>query len=312
MRRIEFLIADIRQGTNNTEYSTTEGIPQNEFVRHLKDAQRHLQNLIIQQHQTAFIKEKYIDIVSGQELYAAPSDAHLGQNIISMEFSPSAAQSAFRKVELGTRKERNTAPGYPQIYIPQDGNFLLNPIPQASIAQGLRIGYQYRVPDLDMRRASVASAVVNSGTKQVTSITVNNNATLDPNGFAAQDYITVVDKDGNILMNSIAVSAWDPVGLVITGDPSFVYQTGETIPTGSYICFGKNTTTHSSMMDLCEDYLMKSCEYMILKRDSNVDSAESLADLRNKEKAIIDAYASLSQDYEGIPITNHEFGFGGD
>lgn len=310
MRRIEFLITDVRASTNNQEWSQSEGVPQSEFIRWLRDAQRRLHNLISQQHPTVFVKEAILDVVQGQESYPVPSDAFLGQKIIAMEYSSTGNINAFRPVELGRFKERHRVPGYPRIYIPRDGSFLLNPIPQSNVAQGLSVTYQYVLPTLDIRRGSIASSVLTSSPNHVTSITLNNDSTLDPTIFAAGvDYVCIVDKDGNFLMKDIAISSWNPTTLTLTGDATFLYQTGETIPAGSYIVVGKNTSTHSPLTDLCEDYLMDYCGYQILRRDSNIDSAEALSNLQAKEKEIVDSYANLSEDFEGIPIVSHEFGF---
>lgn len=310
MRRLELMITDVRNGTNNREWSTVEGIPQAEFVRHFRDGQRQLHNLIVAQHVTAFVKEVYVDVVGGQESYTVASDAFLAQNIAAAEYSPTGNLTDFRPLSLMTWKERQTVPGYPRGYLPRDGSILLNPIPQGSVSQGLRYTYTYKLPDLDIRHGTVASTVINTGTRVVTSITLANDTTLDPNGFAGQDYVTIIDRNGVILMNGLPVLSWDPVGLVLTADTTYNYAIGETLPVGAYLCFGKNTTTASPLVDLAEDYLMKYCEYQTLKRDSNVDSAEFLEDLKDKAVSIVAAYAGLSQDVEGIPITNTEFGFG--
>lgn len=310
MRRLELMIADVRNGTNNREFSQVDGIPQAEFVRHFRDAQRQLHNLIVAQHVTAFVKETYVDVNAGQEAYTVAADAFLSQNIAAVEYSPTGNLTDFRPLSLMTWKERQTVPGYPRGYLPRDGSILLNPIPQGSVSQGLRYSYTYKLPDLDIRHATVASTVINTGTRVVTSITVANDAVLDPNGFSNQDFVTVIDRNGVILMNSLPILSWDPVGLVITCDTTYNYTAGETLPVGAYLCYGKNTTTASPLVDLAEDYLTKYCEYQILKRDSNVDSIEFLQDLKDKSASIIASYAGLSQDVEGIPVISTDFGFG--
>ncbi len=310
MQRLEFLISQVRAETNTTDYTLDEGIPQSEFVRHFRDAQRQIAALIIQEHVANFVKEAYFDVVQGQEAYNIPTDAHLASSIVSMEYSPDGNLTSFRPVAVGHFKERSTVPGYPRRYIPRGSTFLLNPIPQNTVASGLRINYMFKIPDLGIRSGTIASSVTGSNPNTVTSITLANDTTLDPTGFSDADYVTIVDQDGTILMNAPRITGYNAATFTLSVASTYRYQTGETIPNGAYVVKGSNTTTQSQLIDLCEDYLLKYASHQILKRESNVDSAEFLQDLKNKSITILDAYRGAIQDVEGIPIVSVDFGFG--
>lgn len=310
MQRLELLINQVRAETNTIEWDINSGIPQSEYVRHFRDAQRQISALIIQEHAANFIKEAYFDVIAGQESYAIPTDAHLASSIVSMEYSPDGNLTSFRPVAIGQYKERSTVPGYPRRYILRGGTFLLNPIPQNTVASGLRINYMFKIPDLGIRSGTVASSVIGVNPNTVTSITLANDSTLDPTGFSDADYVTVVDQDGTILMNAPRVTAYNVTTFTLSVASTYRYQTGETLPVGSYVVKGKNTTTQSQLIDLVEDYLLKYASHQILKRESNIDSAEFLQDLKNKSETIIQSYQGAVQDVEGIPIISVDFGFG--
>lgn len=71
MKRIDYLITEIRRLSNNENYSSTEGIVDEQIIRYLNDAQDYLQSAIsnTNQNNKVFSVEKIISVVAGQEAY---------------------------------------------------------------------------------------------------------------------------------------------------------------------------------------------------------------------------------------------------
>lgn len=307
MRRLDQLIAEVRAQTKNEEYGTNRGIQQNEMVRYMRDAQARIENLIKQQHPNAVIKEAFIDVATGQEEYSIPSDAFASSNVINVEYSVTGNSRDYYKLDLRSLSQRCTATGNPEFYIPRKGKILINPIPYNSISNGIRLNYQYSLPSLDIRRGTVSSSVINVITRKVTSITFANDTNLDSTGLTDSDYVCVVDRYGNFLMRNLICSSYNSGTRTLSIDSSFTYNTGETLPNGSYVTIGKYTTTHSQLDDICERYLNAYTAWKILKRDSNVDASDQQVELQAMEQEIVDCYAQLDEDVDTIPLISNDW-----
>lgn len=307
MRRVDQLIADIRVRSKNEEYGTNRGVQQNEIVGYLREAQARIDNLIKQKHPNTAIKEVFIDAISNQEEYNVPADAFINSNILKVEYSITGSAKDFYVLDLRSLSQRITVPGNPESYIPRNGKFLLNPIPQSSVLNGIRLNYQFKTAGIDIRRGKVSSSVINTGTRQVTTITLANDANLDATGLADADYICVVDRYGNFLMQDLIVSSYNSGTFVLSIDTSFIYNVGETLPNGSYITIGKFTTTHPQLNDFCERYYVAYSTWKVLKRDSNIDSQEQQQELQLMEQEIVDSYTQLDADTDIIPMISSDW-----
>lgn len=307
MRRVDQLIADIRVRSKNEEYGTNRGVQQNEIVGYLRDAQARIDNLVKQKHPNTAIKEVFLDSIANQEEYDVPVDAFINSNILKVEYSITGSYRDFYALDLRSLSQRISVPGNPESYIPRNGKILLNPIPQSTVAGGIRLNYQFRTAGIDIRRAKVASSVINTGTRQVTSITFVNDATLDAIGLADADYVCVVDRYGNFLMRDLIVTSYNSGTFVLSIDPAFIYVVGETLPNGSYVTIGKFTTTHPQLNDFCERYYVAYATWKVLKRDSNVDSQDQQQELQVMEQEIVDSYTQLDGDIDIIPIISSDW-----
>jgi len=306
MRSVTRLIEQIRRQTENEEVSDFIGIKDEEFIQYINDAQYNLQAQIVHQHPRVFIDEAIIQTVSGQERYDLPSNCFLGNKVHNVEYSPTGNDEDYYTLRQTTMKSRSSGvDADPSQYIRVAGQILLTPQPTSG--GKIRINYVKRLRELDKRKAQVSTqATVDSQNDFVIEL---NNTSFDTNieDLRLHDFICIVDKEGNNLVKNIEID------LDITNTNSsqitcraHTLDTGEsaTIPVGSYIVGGKDTTTHSELGIEVERYLIAYCAWKILKRDSSVDSAEAMQELNLMAQEIVKSYALITDDVQLIPDIN--------
>lgn len=325
MQRAESLIRAVRVQTNNEDYEIPtlsgdpgSGIQNSTIARHLTAAQRRIHGLILDRRPSAFVKEAFISTIAGQEAYTLPLDAHVAQSMLSVEYANSSGSqlSMYSALRLMNFKERDTSSGQPGGYIARNGSLLLNPIPQSSVANAVRINYQYDLPDVNCRVGVVDA--VNTGISP-TSLTVALYANDTVNGVELNlaDYVCIVDKDGNQALIGSAVMSYVDSGAfpVLTINLSLATISDNTLyqnifvakTVTGYVVVGKNATTHSQLNDFCEDYLVTFASWRLLKGDSNALSMEAAQELQMMEQTIVEKYAQQNDDIEYPAVISDEY-----
>jgi len=300
MRSLTKLIDQVRKQTENEEFSDFTGIGDQEFIQYLNDAQYNIQALIVQQHPRVFTEEAVIDAVSGQEKYDLPSDCFLKNKVHNVEYSSTGDEDDYYTLEEDTLKRRNPGiSGSPSKYIRLSGQILLNPQPQGS--GKIRVNYVQRLRELDKKAAQVSSGTVSTSPFTITLDSVSFDT--DTDSLSNHDYICIVDKEGKSVVKNIEITSVGASSIVCAGH---TLASGESasIPAGSSIVGGKDTTTHSELDISVERYLISYCAWKILKRDSSVDSAEAIAELTAMAQEIVKSYAMVSDDIQFIPQLN--------
>lgn len=301
-RLINYIIEDIRNHTENQDFSDTIGIPDSEFLRFLNDAQYRIHSLITQQHPQVFLEEDEQDITRDQEAYSLPYNAYLGSKISSIEFTSTGLTKDYyplRKKFLSSRY--SGAEGDPSFYIRKNNQILLSPIPQNSTGK-LRINFIKSIPRVDKRRGTVATVTLDSSTNTITTLTFNvSTESIDSTALGKHTRFTVVDAEGGIKMKNIYIDSFDASTGVATINSSFTYESGETIAVGDYIVVGSNSTTHTILDDSVERYLIAYCAAKIFHRDSSTDMTAQTAELNALEQDIVASYADISDDLIEIP-----------
>jgi len=305
-RLIDHLITDIRAHTENEEFSDSIGIDDEEFVRFLNDAQYRLHSLIVQNHSSIFLQEKEISVVARQQAYNLPSDIYIKNKVSGVEYSYDSNSKNYFNLKPVTKRSRCNEEGSPMDYIRQSGQVLLSPIPTDTGAT-IRLTYVRQIPRLDKRRGSVGSVTLDSSTNTITALSFDvATDTIDSTAIDKYNFMTIVDKNGNIKMKDIPYDSYSTGTGVITVTSGFTYESGETIEVGDYVCAGKNSTTHSELPEEVERYLISYCAWKILKRDSSVDSQEATQALAEMEGEIVAAYADPTDDIYEIPDINDD------
>lgn len=307
-RYVSYLIDDVRESTENTDFSDTIGIKNSEFLRYLNDGQKRIQNLIVQKHPSVFLAEKTYTIVANQEAYTLPNDAFMGNKVTQVEYSyNSSGNNYFYPLRPGSLFERVRGTGgfalnRPEKYIRKSGQVLLVPPPTSNNGQ-LIVTYVQRLPKLDLRRGSVSSVTLDSSTNTISALTLDvSTDSVDSTELDKFTRVSFVDEEGNIKMSNVKVTNINASTGVVTVDASFSYQTGETIESGNYIVAGDYASTHVMLDDLVERYLIAYATFKILQRDSNLsDLSTQQQVLLAMEDEIVEAYAEISDDIIEIP-----------
>lgn len=314
MRRLDRLITAARlESENSGVVSSTAGITDEEFVQWANDAQDHLQNKIDVETYGPFAEETFIDVVANQEAYSMPARALLGDNISKLWYSDTGQTSDYYPLNRVGQEERNSSrfAYLPTKYIVRKNRILINPVPQKSITNGIRLDYAKALDRVDKRRAIVDAVTLDTVNRTITALSLDVSST-DPIFIAADvtvdDFISIVDRNGVIKMQNIPISAVNETTGDVTVISGFVYESGETIAVGDYVVSGQYATTHSRLPDSCEMYLIQYMVYRALMRDSASDSqARYDTILAPMIESLLSGFAELTNDVEHIPVLSNRF-----
>lgn len=306
MRRLDLLITEARRESDNLDFSDTSGIQDSEFIRWANSGQTRLVSLIQQQFPQIFQKVAILQAVVGQETYEIPSDVFLDTRIDQVEFSYNGQENDYRRMQQGVLPERlNGNPAIPSFYIRRSKDLLMQPKPSNN---GLfRITYQRKLPRLDIRRGAVAAVTLDVVNRTITNLTLDATVDLDATTLVAEQYLTVVDAYGTIQMQQIPITAVSSATGVVTVAPGFVYQVGETISIGNYVCAGPYSTTNSQLVEEAERYLVEFMIWKAEKRDSNDDSVQNNAELDAIAQDIVMSYQMPSNDVSYVPFLDGQY-----
>lgn len=303
MKKIELIIENSRRTTNNLDFTSQTGISDEEYLQYANDAQSRIFSRIINKFPDMYQKEKFVQLVHGQEAYDIPSDAHLGVMIQSVFYSFSGNDNDYVILRQGRPNERYSGNfGDPDYYIRQSKQILLQPSPQSGGAK-IRITYIRTIPRIDKRQIQVSAVTLDPATNQITSLTID--PTSLTSDLAAQilseEFITIVDKLGNIQMQAIPVTNVNTTTGQLTLD-TFTYQDGETIAVGNWVCLGTYSTNVSELPDVCEKYVRSYMDWKVMKRDSDNGSTEMSQELLAMEDEILESFSTPDQDVDYVTI----------
>jgi hypothetical protein len=312
---IDYIIDEIRETSDNEDFDATVGITEEEIVKYINDAENRLHSKISSIDPYIFIDEQVEIIVVDQEAYTLDFRAHLKNKVVAVEYSYTGNAVDYVPLRPVQNYNRRTgADGSPSYYIQRAGKILLLPTP-TSAGGKLRISYGKQRRRLDKRRGQVKAVTLDSGTSTITNLEINfiNDTSIDTNELSKRSRCTVIDKYGNIKMDNILISSLDLSGSydkTITVDSSYTYASGETIAVDDYVVSGEYTSSHSEFDEEIERYTQAYVIFKVLKKDSSVDSAEATQELLAIEEDVLEAYKSVDDDINEIPLINNEEDWG--
>jgi len=308
IRRTEHLVRQIRRQSDNKILGNDDGISTEEILQYLNEGQEDIQQAILQTHNNAFVYDDTVDTIPGQEAYDNPPLAFGNQGLVRVDFAYGGPPDDYRPLKKVTVFEERTYRGTaPWQYIPLAGRYLINPVPDSVFNSGLRRWYNKVVPRLDIRRSVVDTFAVGGGL--ITALK------LDPTyvdwataNFNEDDFLCIVDRDGNILTRSIEYNYIDP----ITGDVTLIpaghqMLNGENLAAGDYVVRGYYATTNSELAGLCEKYLIQYGAWRIYGRDESDAIQRESATLAMMKKGIVDAYGEINGDIDRIPAIDYDY-----
>lgn len=294
MRRLDLLIDDIRNATENDNPTSGSGIIDNDIIRLLNKAQRRLFSIITSVNPEMFFAFQNIDTVVGTETYTLNTNAYLGGRVIMVEWLAGDTDD-YVKLEPKTIHSRWTNDNGTPLWYMRTGNTLyINPRPSEAKTNGLRVTYQKRPRALDIRRGYVTTATIAAGL--LTSLTLTNPSTLDTRDadldtaagdiLKETDFICVVDKDGASVLDTITVKDYNTSTRVLTMKGSgFATTLAAATIQNNYIVAGKYATDTCELPDDIEEYLLTYVELFLLTRDGNSSEAK----LKSQELVAIEA-----------------------
>lgn len=299
MRRLDLLVEKVRRYTSTQSYTDAAalgsqiGLQTQTIVDLFNEAQYALHGLIYSNAPEVFVTTNTQNVTADTEAYAIPSDSFLNVNIISVEYKLGSGTNDFYKLRRRNLHERDTTTtGTPAFYIQHENEILLNPIPSQAVTNGLRITYEYQLPELDVRRGKVSST-----TSTTIVMTSADNADIAFGASAMPEYVSVVDKDGNIQQKNISVTSYDSSTDTIT-----VSTNPTSVSANDYVVIGDNATTHSFLPDFCENFLVYYVTTAVMQQMGHPSTAAFEARLREFGAQVADVYSDYHTDIVNIPL----------
>lgn len=301
MERLDILVERIRKYTMTQSFTDAAalgsqiGLQTQTIVDLFNEAQHAAHGVIYSSAPELFVKTTTIDLVADTEAYDLPSDAFLGVNIISVEFKYGSGSGDYRKLKKRSLHERDSSrSGNPNSYIQRKNQILVNSIPSAALSAGLRVTYEYRLPELDVRRGKVSAV---DDVNDPTSITITDKTQGDIalGAAAIPDYITVVDTEGNVQMDAIPVTSYSSTTGVITLN-TFMSDASEVVAVNDYVVVGKRATTHSDLPEFCEKYLVNYVTYRIFDMQGHPSVQTAMLELQREENRLMEVFSEFNAD----------------
>ena len=300
MRNVKYLIEEIRAATENQDVSEFSGIQDREILRYINDAQERIQSEIVKKSPKVFTKEVIID-VDGSEYYDLPYDILLGNKItdVKYQYTPSSYWDRLEPDYVANNADLDLHDASPCTYIRLAGRIALRPRPRRG---QLRVTYVANIPSLDLGRGVVTASSVDADMNllSLTLDTVN----LDVDALARRSYLTIVSVHGDILLDQVKFDSIDAG----TGVVTLASNPAVTVPLlNGVIVSGKKTSTHSSLDELIERYLIGYANMKVLQRDGSVEFQTQFQLVQIMEQEIVDSYAGISDDITLIPDIDEGF-----
>lgn len=306
--RIDILINQVREETGNQQYGPNAGISDTQIVSFFNDAISFLERGITQLHARQFTAETFIDIVAGTEKYDLPDDFLPGGGVISVEYAnadPNGSDPQWILLNEITDLERarGLRSSVPLSYAVVGNQIWLKPVPSANKTGALRVNYIKRLSRFSTRRGKIDVATLDTGARTITALEVILNTVTDPNEYNLNEFLSVVDADGNIKMKGIKIDGnlnTSTGAVPVRSD--FVYAAGETITVNNYVVFGRSASTHQLELDeSCEPFLRAYAAWKIMRMDSNSDSRDQSAELALMRDSILLSYAKPNEGLILVP-----------
>jgi hypothetical protein len=288
MRRLEFLISQVRQSTDNKD---TNGIPTSEIVGYFNDAQRFITTIIFKNNPYADLFKTQIEFnATSDGVYDLPSDCY-SENAISMvegRFNTTENNEGYSRIKPIAESEFSYLFGY----ITRNNQILLSGMNNIANIQSVRITYFRQLKTLDVRQAQVNA--VTPGVSIGLSSTPTDLYTLD-------DHCSTVDAQGDQVVDDIYFTNTSGATLTTTD------TTGVVI--GQYIVAGSNSCNKSELPDVCETYLLDYVRQRLYTRNNYDDANKQMYFTEQQKEEIISIFSKNKKDDDIIPITDVDFLF---
>lgn len=294
MRRLEFLINQVRRSTDNTD---TNAVKDAEIIEYFNDGVKAIQSLIHRQNYTPdlFLATQEYSFASGQLEYTLPSDIYSTNAIMLVEvrFGDSNVNEGFRPTKRIADVERPDFFGY----FVRDGKiiFSLSESNTSFAFDKFRVTYFRRLKRFDKRWATIAS--ITPGSSNTVALT----GTVDEDMPQVDDIISIVDSTGAVILSGLTAN--------FTSLPSSLSYVGATtgVVGGQYIVMGDLSSTHTELPDSIEPYLLDYVRQRLYTRQNYNDANKQMGFTQSSESDIISIFSNKSRDPGDPVITDTDF-----
>lgn len=286
MRRLEFLITEVRNSTDNKDVN---GVSTAEIVSYFNKAQSAIETLIFKNNPYADLFKTQVEIPAvSTGVYDLPNDC-FAVNAISMveaRFADTSNNKGYSRIKPISESEFSYIFGY----ITRNNQILISGQNDVSSLMSIRITYFRKLKTLDIRQATV-----NAVTPGV-SIGL---AAAPTYLYDVDDHCSTVDNQGDQVVDDIYFTNTAGATLTTTN------TTG--VASGQFIVSGKNACNKSELPDACEPYLIDYVRQRIYTRNNYEDSNKQMYFTEEQKAQIISLFSKNKKDDETIPVTDIEF-----
>lgn len=301
--RTDLLLKKARVLSGEEDYNDDDyGIRTQFLLEALNDANDFVHLHLVNEKCEPFATYKDIDVVPSQEFYDVPDDVFVDHLVYSVSHSPDGLATSFMEpLELSYQRSTPLLAGSPESYFIDNGKIFLDRTPISGV---LRVRYEKSAPRLDTRRGLISGT---AGSFPVyTSITID----ITDSNYSANDwedlpeYLSIVDRDGNILMKNIPVTSFDEATGVITVDTRTAEDddlAAAVVGSSRWIVFGPNSTTHSKLPSVFELFFKEYLKTIVFEGRSQDDVKTANPRMSAFLEQLTEVYSSLPSGYAGIP-----------
>lgn len=290
MRRLELLINEAKLSTNTTDINSISTALCQQYMNRVHS---YLEDLLflVNDENDLFLKDYEFNLIRGQDEYALPIDIYAKSSIdnVAVSFLNGLSQT-FLPLKKVSRKQR----GFTFGYFVQNTQLVFTPKPQSPLR--IKMTYQQKVPNVSVRAGKIQSF---TPTGIVLTDYVSGILSLD-------DFICIVDADGNILNKTIDTNnntIFNPIRLISDTSGTLVTDITTGAINGAYVVSGKYASSHSAMPNECEKYLITALERLIQYRQSSSDINTSSVFSAEELATIKEVFADNSYDDAKPPVT---------
>lgn len=288
MKRMEYLINDVRLATDNTD---TNGVKDREIIEYFNDAVKYIQLLIFKNQPlcTFFLKQQVYSPVNPDTEYDLPVDCYADNGISTVEgrFGLTSINEGYRPLKRVWQEDRYNFFGY----LTRNKKLILTGQEINLALDAIRLTYFYKLPRFDKRWGTITNKVGNTLT------IASGSADL----ALINDEISVVDGDGNVIQGNIKTS--NITATTIT----CITALSSSIVNGMYIVSGGYSTTALDLPIETETYLKDYVKQRIFTRNNYTDASKQIYFTEEQKTAIIDLFSNNTKELIHPPITDVDF-----
>jgi len=287
MKRLEFLINEVRNSTDNTD---TNGVATSEIVGYYNDAQRYITTLVFKNNPFAdLFKAQVVYPTSANNTYTLPIDCFAvnGVSMVEVKTNTSTTNGGYVRIKPIMESELSFAFGY----ITRDNEIIISGQDNVAWFSDVRVTYFKQLPTLDVRRGLIDLVVPN------TSIRIISATTTDM--YEMDDHYSTVDVKGVQLVSNI----YSPTSSGLT------LSTTDTagVTTDTFLISGKNACNTPLLPDVCETYLQDYVRQRIYTRNNYEDAQKQMYFTEQQKQEIISIFSKNKKDDDTIPTTDTNF-----